>query len=199
MKATDYLWFEESCRISEAYCLTLVEGLGAAEALERIDAKQVGRAAGLEEFVDSSQYEFDTLTFSIGATEVGDWTMLVEKNGYLGVTEKVIEPLSTGTQVVSHFCNVNALDRFCWMVDGDLRLYFEPLFPDVRSGSDPDGQIDAMLAAGFDLSDSDDENHDYILHTAATFALAERLTGVRVTAELLETADYLCGLAPLKR
>jgi hypothetical protein len=196
MSADDYLWFEPDCRISEAYCLTLVQGLDAAQALARIDAGVVGRAAGLEAFVDSVPDEHGGDRLYLGATAVGDWTLLVEENGYLGVTQKVIEPLSAGTQVVSHFKNVNAVDYFYWMVDGDLRLQFEPLFPDTRDGSDPDGQLAAMERAGFDLTDSDDDSNN--LHTAAAFAFAEHLTGVRVTNELLESADYLCALAPLK-
>jgi hypothetical protein len=198
MNATDYLWFSEQFPyFADAYCLTFVQGLGAAEVLERIDAERIGDTVGLQEFVGARPIDFDGVTFYVGATEVDVWTMLVEENGYLGVTPEVIGPLSTGTQVVSHFRNVNAVDYFYWMVNGDLRLSFEPLFPSRRSGSDADGQLDAMLRAGFDLSDAEDR--DFSLHTEAAFALAERLTGVRVTAELLESADYLCGMAPRQR
>jgi Family of unknown function (DUF6461) len=35
------------------------------------------------------------------------------------------------------------------------------------------------------------------LHTEATPALAEHLTGVRLTQEFLDNSDDLCGLAPL--
>ncbi|WP_404800149.1 DUF6461 domain-containing protein [Actinomadura algeriensis] len=34
------------------------------------------------------------------------------------------------------------------------------------------------------------------MHTEATFALAERLTGVRVTAELLDKTTFAAGLVP---
>lgn len=54
-----------------------------------------------------------------------------------------------------------------------------------------------MQQVGFDLSDGEDR--DYALHTEATLALTEHLTGVRLTAELLDSAEYLCGLAEMKR
>lgn len=49
-----------------------------------------------------------------------------------------------------------------------------------------------MTEAGFDLSDEDGDGDDKPI--AATFALAERLTGVRVTPDLLENARYACGI-----
>lgn len=53
-----------------------------------------------------------------------------------------------------------------------------------------------MRQVGFDLRD--DEDRDYELRTEAAFALAEHLTGVKLTQELLDSADYLCARAPLK-
>jgi hypothetical protein len=43
-----------------------------------------------------------------------------------------------------------------------------------------------------DLSDDDEVGDDKPI--AATFALAERLTGVRITPDLLENARYACGI-----
>ncbi|NUR96356.1 MAG: hypothetical protein HOV67_13985 [Kribbellaceae bacterium] len=83
------------------------------------------------------------------------------------------------------------------MEDGQLRVRFEPLFPYHRDGSDPDSLVDVMRRVGFDLRD--DEDRDYENHTEATFALAEHLTGVKLTREALESADYICAKAPLPR
>jgi hypothetical protein len=77
--------------------------------------------------------------------------LAVEPNGYLGVTEAAVVPLSFGTRLVSHFRNVNAVDHFYWIENGDIRLDFEPLFPADRFGSDPDGLVDVMRQVGFDL------------------------------------------------
>ncbi|BDH11936.1 DUF6461 domain-containing protein [Streptomyces hygroscopicus] len=52
-----------------------------------------------------------------------------------------------------------------------------------------------MRGAGFDLGDSRDRSYE--LHTEAAFALAERLTGVRLSSEVLPSATFLCGTAAL--
>src|SRR5262249_20118784 len=73
-------------------------------------------------------------------------------------------------------------------------LDFEPLFPADRRGSDPDGLAEVMRQVGFDLRA--DEDRSYELHTEAAFALADHLTGVRLTPEFLDSATFLCGMAP---
>jgi hypothetical protein len=201
MKAEDYNWFSGS-PISEAYCMTFVRGLNPAEALRRIEGEPAERVTSLAAFSDFARENCPwsgraDQRFAIGATELDGWTLLVEDNGFLGVTTDIIQPLSDGTRVVSHYRNVDAEDRFCWMEDGELRVRFEPLFPYHRDGSDPDSLVDAMLHFGFDLRD--DEDRDFSNHTAATFALTEHLTGVKLTQDLLASADYLCARAPLTR
>lgn len=52
-----------------------------------------------------------------------------------------------------------------------------------------------MQQVGFDLRDSEDDNDT--LASEAAFALAEHLTGVRPTADLLDNAMFVCGIAPL--
>jgi uncharacterized protein DUF6461 len=199
MSAGDYTWFKDS-PLGWAYCLTLVEGLDRAEALQRIKADPSERVAGVINF---SRYAADNSSwhsgsrFVIGAVQLEGWTLLVEWNGFLGVTQEVIRPLSAGTRVVSHCRNVDAEDRFCWMEDGDLRLRFEPLFPYHRDGSDPDVLLEVMEQVGFDLRDIEDR--DFELHTEAAFALAEHLTGVKLTQKLLDSADYLCAKTALNR
>jgi hypothetical protein len=54
-----------------------------------------------------------------------------------------------------------------------------------------------MARVGFDLRSL--EERDPRPRTGAAFALAEHLTGVRVTQEMLDAAEYLCAKAPLKR
>ncbi|TDD50890.1 hypothetical protein E1263_30505 [Kribbella antibiotica] len=199
MTAQDYLWFDGT-QLSFAYCLTMVEGIDPTEALRRIDAMPTESAAGLSAFITFSEkaypkrYPDGDGRFGIGATQLDGWTLLIEWIGILGISMPVLLPLSEGTRVVSHYSNVDAEDWFYWMEDGTVRLRFEPLFPYHREGADPDGLVDVMEHVGFDLRSGDDR--DYSLHTEATFALAEHLTGIRVTEDLLETSTYLCGRAP---
>ncbi|MEH0984602.1 DUF6461 domain-containing protein [Micromonospora sp. CPCC 205556] len=197
--ASDYTWFPDRFPgLMGAYCMTLVKGLTPAELLNRLGAREECRVTGAEELLEPAyqpwkEHHGDPLF--VGVTAVGDWALAVEPNGYLGTLDEVIVPLSKGTRLVSHFRNVNAVDHFFWLEDGDLRLHFEPLFPSGRDGSDPDGLLEVMRQVGFDLSEDDDASYE--LHTEATFALAEHLTGIRLTPELLEAATYACGTVPI--
>jgi len=196
--AADYTWFNRT-GLTYGYCFTMVSGLSRAEALERLGTQDLRSITGLHNFRVAAQNNFPFRTsnpYFIGAVAVGEWTLLVEDNGFMGVHLPTIGPLAAGTEVISHFGGVDGEDRFLWLVDGEVRLDFELLFAFRRSGSDPDGLIDVMQQVGFDLSD--DEDRDYELHTEATLALTEHLTGVRLTEELLDSADYLCGLAEMK-
>ncbi|MEU6013633.1 DUF6461 domain-containing protein [Streptomyces sp. NPDC047515] len=197
--AQDYLWFDEHFPfLAEAYCVTLVRGLTPDSLLTRLGATGVRRVTGMGDLTESaygtwSDHDGDRLF--VGVTGVGEWALMVEPNGYLGISDEIVGPLSRGTTAVSHFRNINAVDHFNWYEDGGRRLHFEPLFAYARDGSDPDGCVDTMRAAGFDLSD--DEERDYNLHTEAAFALAERLTGVRLTRELFDTSEFLGGSVPM--
>lgn len=52
-----------------------------------------------------------------------------------------------------------------------------------------------MRGAGFGLGAGEDRSYE--LPTEATCAPAERLTGVRLSAEVLASATFLCGTASL--
>jgi len=199
--AEDYLWFEERFPgLAEAYCLTLVKGLTPGDLLSRLGTSEQVRLTGVEELLEPAYGTWDTYDgdrLFVAATAADGWALAVEPNGYLGITEEAAVPLSRGTTLVSHFRNVNAVDHFCWIEDGDIRLYFEPLFPSRRQGSDPDGLVEVMRQVGFDLSEGEDRGYE--LHSEAAFALAEHLTGVRLTPELLDSATYVCGTAPVPR
>jgi hypothetical protein len=197
--AADYTWFSGT-GLTYGYCFTLVKDLSRTDALAQLATQDLRSITGLRDFRSAAHDNFPWRThnpYFIGAVDLGEWTLLVEDNGFMGVHIPTVRPLSVGTQVISHYRGVDAEDRFLWLEDGELRLDFEPLFPFRRSGSEPDGLVEVMQQVGFDLND--DEDRDFELHTEATLALAEHLTGVRLTAELLASADYLCGLAEMKR
>jgi hypothetical protein len=101
--------------------------------------------------------------------------------------------------------NVNAHGRFRWVRDGELRVEFDPIFPNVRrAGSTPDDLVDEMAAVGFDVAPSHagaaetdsrfaDLSEPWVGPVAGSFALAERLTRVAVSRELLDEATFFCG------
>jgi hypothetical protein len=199
--AADYQWFaDRPYGLAEAYCLTLVRGLTPAGFLGRVGARPGPRYAGLGPmFEPSMDVGGDGTELLIGVTPVpgmgGEWALRAEVNGYLGATVEVLRALSAGTVAVSVYRNFNATNRFYWAEDGDLRLDFTPAEPRYRDGSTPDAVLGLMRQVGFDLDDEDGmlEGSD-----EAALALAERLTGVRLTAEVLEGATFESGIAALE-
>ncbi|MCX4437764.1 MULTISPECIES: DUF6461 domain-containing protein [Streptomyces] len=130
-------------------------------------------------------------------TTVGDRTLLIEPNGYLGVTEEKALSTSAGTRWVSHFVNINGLDSFLWAEDTAKRLTFEPGLPDHRWRTTPDELLDAMHHSGFQFWDETSDTAEP-LATEAAFALAEHLTGGRITPELLQDTNFVCGSAEIR-
>ncbi|MET8539806.1 DUF6461 domain-containing protein [Kitasatospora sp. NPDC004799] len=205
--ATDYTWFDERYPdLGQAYCLTQVQGLSADELLRRFDALPGSDAVGLaavmvreDAYEDAEDEEAGALfdlaedRLIVAVTELDGWALAIEPNGYLGTLDTVIPRLGDGTRLVSHFRNVNAVDHFHWWEHGVRRLHFEPLFPDQRDGTDAEapGIPELLTACGFDL---ETETHD--LCGEAAFALAERLTDVRLGPERLEAATFRIGYAP---
>ncbi len=121
----------------------------------------------------------------------GPWTLAVEINGFAGTLGKLMAPASAGTRIVSHFTNMKGHRLSSWWEDGELRTRFE--WPHNRSGSTPDALVDAMARAGFDLDDDEQAGPGI----PENLALAEQLTGVRVTAELLDNATHGAGIVQL--
>ncbi|HEY1920224.1 MAG TPA: DUF6461 domain-containing protein [Streptosporangiaceae bacterium] len=196
--AADYAWFEDRpAGLAESYCLTMARGLTADEFLARIGARSEQTRNGVEALFEPSMdlwREHDGDQLLIGVTTVpgddGGWALGMEFNGYLGVTEELIVPLSAGTKLVAHSRNIEALSHFYWIEDRDIRLSFEPLFASDREGSTPDALTDVMQRVGFDVGEDGTNEHP----TEASFALAEHLTSVRITPDLLERATYTCGI-----
>jgi hypothetical protein len=199
--AADYLWIRERyASLTEAYCLTLVQDITPERLLQELGAEPVLRVTGVEGLGEPSYASWDECEgdrLFVGVAAVGDWSLMAEYNGYVGVRPAAMLPVSRGRRVVSHFRNVNAVDHFYWFEDGEVRLHFQPLFAHNRDGSDPDGLSARMREVGFDLSDAEDR--DYHLHTEAAFALAHHLTGIRLTSDLLDSARFTCGLVALPR
>ncbi|MFF2116655.1 DUF6461 domain-containing protein [Kitasatospora sp. NPDC058184] len=205
--ATDYTWFTRRYPVlGEACCLTQVQGLEAGELLRRFNALPGTGAVGLEEVVarwssytngaDAEARElFDPAEdrLLVAVTELDGWALAVEPFGYLGILEKEILRLAEGTRLVSHYRNALGADHFHWWEHGIQRLHFEPLFPDQRDGTDAEapGIPELLTACGFEL-----ETEAYDRCGEAAFALAERLTDVRLDPERLEAATFRIGYAP---
>jgi hypothetical protein len=186
----DYDWFHMLFPdLARAYCLTLIRGVPPRQFLGRLGAGGSSRQIrGVDALVKTASPGF------IGACPVGNWTLAVEPGGVLGTTLDRVLGLTISTRLVSHSRNASAVDQFCWLENGSARLCFQPLFPSRRSGSDAHDYVDLMRDVGFAVDASDEYRQG--MQAGAAFALAEELTGVRITPDLLDEVPYECGIVP---
>ncbi|MFJ1805753.1 MULTISPECIES: DUF6461 domain-containing protein [unclassified Streptomyces] len=204
--AADYGWIRSSSSLfayglQVGYTLTMVRGVSPSELFRIVSAEPRGACEGLGEFIEEQQefldgYEAWPDAFLAGAFtaqgEGGEWTLAVEFGGDLGTRPRFMEALSAGTRAVSHSSNGGKpMDFFNWYEDGELRTTFE--WPADRTGSTPDELNAVMTEVGLNPSGDQDPDVDT---KAAVLALAERLTGVRVTEKLLAEAEYQVGEVP---
>ncbi|GIH69846.1 DUF6461 domain-containing protein [Sphaerimonospora thailandensis] len=212
MNATpdDYSWLsrERFPELADVYCFTYVRGLTPEELVTRLGVRLEGCSRmTLDELIRYSYSSFYEEQ-AFGAVSVGDWVLIVETNGGLGVTEEIILPLSEGTRLVSHFyLEVKGMDYFYWIEDGKIRFEFahqegyshwiedgkiQRFFPHMENYSE---EMPDELAETMERIDSPIYPHSEP-HEGPSFLLAERLTGITMTPQLLEESTYLCGGVP---
>lgn len=176
------------------YCLTTVLDLAPSEVLARLDATALVSGLSLDQ-VENACWEtwklHDGRELFVGVTTCGPSALMVEHNGFVGVTTELAVALSRGTTVVSHHKNVNAVDRFLWIVDGAVRLDFEPLFPTRRTGSEAATVEPLLREVAFDL-----QGHSPRSTLPSVFALSAALSGVELTPADLD-ATYWGGVVAL--
>jgi hypothetical protein len=194
--------------MESGYTLTLIQGRTPREVLRAMAAEPRGTGegtAGLIEADDAHRAEVDhdywDESYVAGAFstpgENGDWTLVLGFDGGLGIAGACVEALSQGGRVVAHSTNGGKpIHLFHWFEDGELRTTFEG--PSSRDGNTPDELVPMLREVGFPLTPGGehDENAPDVDRKAAVLALAERLTGIRVTESLLQGATYELGLVP---
>ncbi|GAA2651321.1 hypothetical protein Adu01nite_66540 [Paractinoplanes durhamensis] len=161
----------------EGYCFTWVRGLVPQQVIKRLDGKELERISW-EQLVGSGDgQQPPSFQYFVGIARVDDWSLIVEDNGDLGVTDEIVRPLSAGTTVIAHQRGADGHGRFLQVSDGAVVLDFDPIAPATVTTE--------MAAAGFAPGIDADTS------MAAAFALAERLTGEEMTKLLLITRTYL--------
>ncbi|WP_338671562.1 DUF6461 domain-containing protein [Streptomyces sp. SCSIO 30461] len=204
----DYAWIRSSSLFRNAmeggYGLTLVRDVAPDDVLRAMGAEVQGTCTGLDELIeqhldqrDATDYWDDAFiagVFTVPGTQ-GGWTLILQFDGGVGMRPRFLEALSADGRAVTHSTNGGApIDLFHWYEAGELRTTFE--WPTDRYGSTPDDLLPMMSEIGFDLSEDEDDTGPSTDTKAAVLALAERLTGVRVTEELLKDAVYQLGHVP---
>lgn len=175
----------------EGYAVTMARDLSPGQFLERLGSRPLDppRITGANALYEHWMDEWDSDEV-VGVFAAGGWAVAFEPSAYVLADPDVLARLSAGTRLVSHSVNVNGHDHFHWLEDGGLRLYVKPFAPDDREGSAADDLVDAMRAIGFAFTEDGGEDEAI----AKAFALAEHLTGVPLTEETFEQADYLLGV-----
>lgn len=160
-------WYDD-----EAVCVTYVRNLSPAEAFARMEAT-------VDPEVEAGHDEG-----AIAAFPVAGGVVLVEPNGFAGISDTVICKLSKGTVAAAVFFNANLDQDFVYAEDGVIITQFEPDQPGDRSGGDPDRLLEQMRALGMETEGD--------LVKAAE--LAELATGLTLPGDAAEPA--LTGVLP---
>jgi len=188
--ADDYSWFARDPDLTKGFCITWVRGLTPEQVLKRLGGQELERV-GWQQLVGSGDGQRGRADrYFIGVARIGDWSLIVEDNGDLGVTDRLVGGLSLGTTVVANHHKQDGHGRFLMLRDASVELDFDPVTFPKRTGSRAEELAPTIAAAGFGAGD--DPNQSML----AAFALAERLTGVAMTQELLRDHTYRLTSVP---
>ncbi|MBD3142994.1 DUF6461 domain-containing protein [Microbispora bryophytorum] len=174
----DYAWQDEG-PLGPIYTITLVRGVEEYEVLRRLGAAPEHiRLIDVDEYPDSSRTEIVTVR------RAGDWTIVIEECGWLGVQREVIGELSRdgGEAVAVMRHDYAARHDFAYALDGELVTGFDPSRPGTRWGTAPDRLNRHLRELGIDPA-TDDWIDNAI---QAVLALAGRISGVVVTPAHVE-------------
>ncbi|MEV0570550.1 DUF6461 domain-containing protein [Dactylosporangium sp. NPDC050588] len=154
------------------FCVTLVRGagpdevidlLGGADPVPIVSAQTALLAEdAVREWVDEDGASHPTDLKYVVVTRLGDWTLVIEPNGYLCTDRDVVRALSAAGELVSFYYNENTTPSFTWAAGGSELVCFNPGYPDDPYGTEP-GRLDGLLAElGFTFDghgeDLDDDN-----------------------------------------
>lgn len=196
---TGYAWIDGL----EAYCFTVIYGVEPDEVIRRLggDPAETELRTFEECFWRPDEPQWIQIGLIGGASPSGSprpaahhdphrpAVVLAENNGWRVSEDETAMALSRGGWLASTFCDVSAVMRFVYAVDGGIRVAFDPLL-DKRpeEGNDP-RCLDKMLEGlPFDL--------DAVARSS--MVLLERLTGVRIDPEWFERPQRAFPLAPLR-
>ena len=194
-------WFMEAGDLlAQAYCLTLVRGSDVDSTFLRLKAKpnSVGGPLDLEDLVGEAYEGVDDDRYQLaGAAQIGEWTLVLEPNGFAGTGTKHKRALSRGTTVITFYEGFSGSNELTVTTDGVEQLTFDRFNMSARTGNRI-ADFDAdLLAAGFDLQEQDeegDEGGDSVRDDVASAIVVERLAGVRLTLALLSGVAWRTAL-----
>lgn len=198
----DMEWLWEERRVGgdlgvcvfDSFCLCLVEGEEIPEIVGAVDRGTMD----FRELFDASYEDWDPSQLLVGRAQVDGWTVLYEVNGFAGVENRLIEPLTEGRRAVALWHSSgnmhNALSVYS---DGRCVLAVEPDMPSSlavdRSRQDlTDGLVSRLEDAGFLIDVAGDTDPDEIMdhNVPASLAFMANESGLDVTPDLIRSLTF---------
>jgi hypothetical protein len=176
--------------LSDAVCVTYVAGVDEDAMIRAFGGDPTEAAArSLSEVgAELAGYHYSAVPAVVLVTPVGDWLLGVEPNGFQGSRPEVLRAASVDGRALSVYWNINATNQITYAVGGRTSVVFDMHRPEDRHGRDP-GALDGHLD-GLPFGEFGDR-------WAAGLALAERVTGVRLTGAPLDGTLRRAVLRPV--
>ncbi|SIS21726.1 DUF6461 domain-containing protein [Williamsia sterculiae] len=207
----DYLWLRQTYPtwLGNGYAAALVRtdpeslltALGWVS--PRVDVVGVGGGIGAS-VVEDGTWSVDleteqTLAVASVSGDGGEWTLLAQQDSYyVGIDPVAMLPvLGERFELVCH-SNIGGYGGFCWWRDGVEQIAFEPMLAmhvlhagSHWSGDGPGATVKDLIVnrtGGIYVEPGDYTDNDH--HIEGCFALAEALTGVHLSREVLDSARF---------
>jgi hypothetical protein len=188
--ADDYWWFALEPDLDQGFCFTWVKGLTTEQVIKRLGGKELERIYWQQLVGAGDGQAGVAYRYFVGITRLEGWSLIVEDNGDLGVTEKFVRPLSKDTTVVAHQRGADGHGRFLFLQDTTIELDFDPMAYAKTSGSLAVELAPMLSSVGFGAGNDPKQSME------AAFALTERLTGTEMTQEMLHKQTYALTAVP---
>ena len=182
----DYGWPARDLSLASGFCFTLVRGLTPVQVAERLGGTELERVEWLRLVGGGDGERAGADRYFIGVARVGDWSLIVEDNGALGVTQRLVRPLSAGGSVLAYRNDAQGRERLLVLRDEEVVLDYDS----GASGPIPAEWEPELRVAGL----VGDTTVTQPTVPALTFLAGQ--TGVQLTRELLTERTYLLVTVP---
>lgn len=187
----DYTWPDRHPDLTRGFCFTIVRGIMPHPLIERMGGEELERVEW-QRVLGPGDGEAGVRTrFFVGIMRVGNWSIIVEDNGSLGVTPEIVQPLSAPRGLVLGYRGGGGRPgQLMIFRDGDLALDLDTSAPDRAIGTKARELRPDLLAAGLsgDKGPADP--------TASALAFIAAKTGIKLAEPWLEKVSYLLVTVP---
>ncbi len=191
----DLGWPDRSADLTHGFCFTMIRDITPYDLIERLGGQELQRVEWHRVIGPGDGEAGVRNRFFLGIARVGDWSIIVEDNGTLGVTREIVQPLSAdGGEVLAYRGGGGDPGRLLVFRDGDLALDLDTSAPDEAGGSDAGGFRSELIAAGLLAGTGYGPGVSEPTGPALSFLAAR--TGVPLTLELLTDRTYLLVTVP---